>query len=63
VEQYYSHLAIVEEGVPVKEETIWVNRPLRHNGMMVYQTSYGWASKLHIQETASGEVVFETFHA
>ena len=61
VEQYYSDLVVMENGHPVKEETVWVNKPLRHNGMMIYQTSFGWASKLQIRETTSGDVVQESY--
>lgn len=58
-EQYFSELIILEDNQPVKEETIWVNRPLRHNGMMLYQTSFGWASRLHIRDEMTGELVYE----
>ncbi len=61
VEQYYSDLMVLENDIPIKEETIWVNKPLRHNGMMLYQTSFGWASKLQIRETASGDLVQESY--
>jgi cytochrome c biogenesis protein len=60
-EQYYSDLIILENDQPVNQETIWVNRPLRHRGMMLYQTSFGWASRLQIRDEATGELVYEEF--
>ncbi|MEN1761908.1 cytochrome c biogenesis protein ResB [Anoxynatronum sibiricum] len=60
-EQYYSDLLILENDAPVGSETIWVNRPLRHRGMMLYQSSFGWASRLQIKEIETNEVVFNQF--
>jgi cytochrome c biogenesis protein len=60
-EQYYSDLIILENGSTPKEKTIWVNRPYRHRGMNIYQSSFGWASRLLIREQSSGELVFDQF--
>ena len=56
-EQYYSDLTIIENGHPLTNSRIWVNRPLRHQGMMLYQSSFGWASRLQIHEIATNELV------
>jgi cytochrome c biogenesis protein len=60
-EQYYSDLLILEEGREPKKETIWVNRPYRHSGMILYQSSFGWASRLSIRDQNTGEVVLDQY--
>ena len=54
VEQYYSKLTVYEDGQKLKEDKIWVNNPLNHNGMYFYQSNYGWASKLNIKDKDGG---------
>ncbi len=61
VQQYYSELLILENQQPVDEQTIWVNRPLRHNGMMLYQSSFGWASRMQIRDESTGKILHEEF--
>lgn len=50
IEQYISEVSIYEEGVKVKEEKIWVNNPLLHNGLNLYQSYYGWLNKIKITD-------------
>ena len=50
VDQYYSDLTILENGEETKTETIYVNRPLRHDGLNFYQSSYGWVGSLRIED-------------
>lgn len=57
-EQYYSEIKIIEEGQEVKNEKIWVNKPLNHKGLNFYQSSFGWASDLVIKDN-EGNVLDE----
>ncbi|RQD69684.1 MAG: hypothetical protein D5S00_06205 [Tindallia sp. MSAO_Bac2] len=57
VDQYYSELNVLQNGDIIKEETIWVNRPMSHEGIQFYQSSYGWASRLRITDTEGNEVM------
>lgn len=50
VDQYYSTLTVYENGEEMKNETIYVNRPLRYDGINFYQSSYGWEGKLRIDD-------------
>lgn len=49
-EQYYSELKIIEKGEEVKSKKIWVNNPLNHKGLNIYQSSFGWVSNLVIKD-------------
>jgi cytochrome c biogenesis protein len=58
VEQYYSTLTVLQDGREVKQETIYVNRPLRHQGVVLYQSTYGWGVKarfVHLETGRQGE--------
>jgi cytochrome c biogenesis protein len=59
IEQYFSELTIYEGGQKLKEDKIWVNNPLNHNGMYFYQSNYGWASKLKIKDK-DGDPLYES---
>ena len=50
VKQYYSDLTVLRNEESVKETTIWVNRPMKFDGIHFYQASYGWASRLKITD-------------
>lgn len=41
VKQYYSMIAILEDGEEVYKKKIWVNEPMLHDGIRYYQASYG----------------------
>lgn len=41
VKQYYSMLAILEDGEEVYKKKIWVNEPMHYDGIRFYQASYG----------------------
>lgn len=44
IDQFYSDLSVVDaDGNPVKNETIYVNHPLRYQGVTFYQTSWAIA--------------------
>jgi cytochrome c biogenesis protein len=44
IDQFYSDLSVVnKEGEELKRETIFVNQPLRYDGVTFYQTSWGIA--------------------
>ena len=51
---FASTITVSEGGRPVRTETIRVNRPLRHDGMTVYQLAFGLAPRLTVR---SGDVV------
>ena len=55
IEQYYSTLTVIEDGEEVKQETIYVNRPLRHRGVNLYQSTYGWGVKVVFTNTETGQ--------
>lgn len=54
VEQYYSKLTVIQRGHAVKEDTVYVNKPLRYDGVTFYQSSYGWAVNAQFS-TVTGE--------
>jgi cytochrome c biogenesis protein len=60
VNQYYSEVSVIESDKEIKKETLWVNNPLKVNSLNIYQTSYGWASKLLIKNN-EGKIVHESF--
>lgn len=43
IQQYNSNLTIVENGKGVFSKHIWVNEPLKYNGIWFYQSNYGIA--------------------
>ena len=51
---FVSTITVSEGGRPVRTEKIRVNRPLRHDGMTVYQLAFGFAPRLTVR---SGDVV------
>ncbi len=55
IEQYYSELTVIENGRTVKQETIYVNKPLRYKGVNFYQSTYGWGVETTLVHTSSGE--------
>ncbi len=55
IEQYYCELTVIENGRTVKQETIYVNKPLRYKGVNFYQSTYGWGVETNITNTATGE--------
>ncbi len=57
VKQYYCDLTVLRNGESVKETTIWVNRPMKFNGIQFYQASYGWASRLKITDNEGNEAM------
>lgn len=55
IEQYYSTLTVIENGQEVKQETIFVNRPLRHQGVVLYQSLYGWGVDVKFTNSKTGQ--------
>ena len=51
---FASTVTVSEGGTPVRTETVRVNRPLRHDGMTVYQLAFGFAPRLTVR---SGDLV------
>lgn len=49
-EQYYSHITILEDNKEIKKDKMWVNKPIKYKRLNLYQSSYGWASKLNIHD-------------
>jgi cytochrome c biogenesis protein len=45
IDQFYSDLSVVNnQGEEIKRETIYVNKPLRYDGVTFYQTNWGIAA-------------------
>ena len=45
IDQFYSDLSVVDDdGTELKRETIYVNHPLRYDGVTLYQTNWGIAA-------------------
>lgn len=45
IDQFYSDLSVLDqEGKEVDKQTIYVNKPLRYRGVMMYQTDWGIAA-------------------
>lgn len=40
--QYRSTVQVMQNGLPLKEQEISVNHPLKYSGVKVYQTGFGW---------------------
>lgn len=40
--QYRTQLTVLENAQPVNSQEIYVNKPLQHQGVKIYQSSYGW---------------------
>lgn len=57
IDQYRSVLRITDDAGE-RDETIWVNKPLRQGKVDIYQTSYGWTSHAKILD-GTGTVVAE----
>ncbi len=54
VEQYYSTLTVMENGRETHQEQIYVNQPLRYEGINFYQSDYGWSGDLEIENQETG---------
>ena len=48
-EAFITRLQVLEDGVPMKEQSITVNDPLEYNGIRFYQASYGRMNNYEIQ--------------
>lgn len=49
VDQYYSTLTVMEENEEIKQEEIYVNNPLRYDGINFYQSTHGWMGDVQIK--------------
>ena len=49
-DQYYSELSIYENDEKIKEEKIWVNKPLLYKGINFYQSNFGWTNTIIIRD-------------
>jgi cytochrome c biogenesis protein len=59
VKQYVSEVTLLNDDGSEREETLWVNRPLAHNGVKFYQASFGWTGNLQIVDRETEEVVVD----
>jgi ResB protein required for cytochrome c biosynthesis len=55
---FASDLVVYRDGVPVADQTVRVNQPLRYGGITFYQSYFGPAAVMQVAD-ASGGVVFE----
>jgi len=56
VDQYYSDISILRPNKEAEKETVWVNKPLKIGDLNFYQTTYGWASDLLIEDSQGLEL-------
>ncbi len=57
IEQYYSTLTVIEDGLEIKTDTIFVNKPFRYNGVNLYQSTYGWGVDVEFTDRESAEKI------
>lgn len=50
VDQYNSVVTVTELGQDPYQKTLWVNNPLKVKSLNFYQTTYGWGSRLMIED-------------
>ena len=55
---YASTLVLYDNGVPVQEQTIRVNQPMRYGDISFYQSFFGAAAAIQVKD-AAGAVVFD----
>ncbi len=57
IDQFYSDLSVIDnEGEELKHKTIYVNEPLRYNGVTFYQTNWGIAG---VQAQVNNSPIFQ----
>lgn len=59
VKQYISEVTLIDEDGTISSKKIWVNNPLRHKGLGIYQANYNWASNVRITDLTSDEIIAE----
>jgi cytochrome c biogenesis protein len=60
ITDYISTVTVIDDGEEVLTREITVNSPLEYKGVKFYQWTYGWAAKVKITETESGEVLLDS---
>ncbi|MDD3996822.1 MAG: cytochrome c biogenesis protein ResB [Sphaerochaetaceae bacterium] len=61
VSQYVSDVTITDDDGSSFSRSMWVNNPLSHKGVKLYQASYGWANNLKIVDRDSQTIVKEGY--
>ncbi len=56
---FRSEVAIIQNNREVKTGIVQVNHPLIYNGLRIFQSSFGPASRIQIRNPADGKVLFE----
>jgi cytochrome c biogenesis protein len=56
---YISKVTVIEDGREILTKDVTVNSPLSYKGVKCYQSTYGWAVKLKITDTATSEVLLD----
>ena len=59
VKQYISTVTVIDDDGTETTHELWVNNPLHHKGIGMYQASFGWTGNLRVTDTASGEIQAE----
>jgi cytochrome c biogenesis protein len=59
VKQYVSEVTLIDDDGTELQQTIWVNNPLHHKGVKLYQASFGWTGNLKITDSNTNEVLIE----
>ena len=57
VKQYISELTLTDDNGKITSKKIWVNNPLKHKGLGIYQANYNWASNLRITDLENNEII------
>ena len=50
IKQYVSKVSLYEEGEKIRDDKIWVNKPLKYNGLDLYQSYFGWLNRIEITD-------------
>jgi cytochrome c biogenesis protein len=56
---FRSEVAIIQNDREVKTGTVQVNHPLTYNGLRVYQSDFGPASRIQVRNPSDGKVLFD----
>ena len=57
---FVSRVTVIDEGKEVLTKAVRVNDPLDYRGVKIYQSSFGWAARM-VVEDSGGDVVFDDF--
>ena len=59
-QQYYSHFTVYKNSNKVQDKIIWVNNPMKQDGIGFYQSNFGWSGQLIIKDP-EGNLLIEKY--